>query len=31
MEQSISLEANSAAANQDIPRILWKLKLFYRI
>jgi len=31
MEQSTSLEANSAAANQDIFRILWKTKFPYRI
>ena len=31
MEQSTSLEANSATANQDILHILWKLKIPYRI
>ena len=31
MEQSPSCEANRIAACQDIPRILWKPKVQYRI
>jgi hypothetical protein len=30
MEQSPSWEANSSSASQEIPRILWNLKVYYR-
>jgi len=31
MEQSPSWEANRSSASQEIPRILWKAKVHYRI
>ena len=31
MEQSPSWEANWFSASQEIPRILWKPKVYYRI
>jgi hypothetical protein len=31
MEQSPSWEANRSLASQEIPRVLWKLKVHYRI
>jgi hypothetical protein len=31
MEQSPSLEAKSPSANQEIPLILWNLKVYNRI
>ena len=31
MEQSPSWEANRSSASQEIPRILWNSKVYYRI
>jgi hypothetical protein len=31
MEQSPFWEANSSSGNQEIPRILWKANVYYRI
>jgi hypothetical protein len=31
MEQSPSWEANRSSAIQEIPRILWNLRIYYRI
>jgi hypothetical protein len=31
MEQSPSSEANQFSASQEIPRILWNQKVYYRI
>jgi hypothetical protein len=31
MEQNTSWEANQFSANQEIPCILWNLKIYYRI
>jgi hypothetical protein len=30
MEQSPSWEANTSSASQEIPRVLWNLKVHYR-
>jgi len=31
MDKNPSLEVNSHAASQEIPRFLWKLKVYYRV
>jgi len=31
MEQSFSRETNNHSASQEIPRLLWNLKIHYRV